>query len=257
MLLTFDDGYRDNFDVAVPILRECNAPATFFIPTAFLESPRLPWWDHVACVIKQTHVRRLTVERNPNGGPPPLEIDLQTMSRNAAIMTIIRAFLDERIADEHWFLDRLAERAKVDIDSERLGRELFMSWDQRTQLADSGAGLTIGSHAHSHRKLAELDDDTPAPRADQLEADPGSPARPPDQGTRLSLRLAGYLHAYDEGFGRPSWLSAWPFLLGKASTGSRTSIDMKSAGWGSDRPTPPCLLRARTALHAAFGKSFL
>ena len=39
MLLTFDDGYRDNFDLAVPILRERNIPATFFIPTAFLESP--------------------------------------------------------------------------------------------------------------------------------------------------------------------------------------------------------------------------
>ena len=35
-----------------------------------------------------------------------------------------------------------------------------MTWDQVRQLADSGAGLTIGSHAHSHHKLAGLDDDT-------------------------------------------------------------------------------------------------
>ena len=62
MLLTFDDGYRDNFDLAVPILRERQVPATFFIPSAFLESPRLPWWDHVAYVIKQTHVQRFIVE---------------------------------------------------------------------------------------------------------------------------------------------------------------------------------------------------
>ena len=92
MLLTFDDGYRDNFDLAVPILRERNVPATFFIPTGFLESPRLPWWDHVAYVIKQTHARRLVVDRCSTGGTPPLEIDLQTMSRSTAIMTIIRAF---------------------------------------------------------------------------------------------------------------------------------------------------------------------
>ena len=63
---------------------------------------------------------------------PPMEIDLQTMSRTAAIMKIIRAFLDDTISDERWFLDRLADRAKVEIDSERLGRELFMSWDQVT-----------------------------------------------------------------------------------------------------------------------------
>ena len=35
-LMTFDDGYRDNFDAAVPILKELNVPATFFIPTEFL-----------------------------------------------------------------------------------------------------------------------------------------------------------------------------------------------------------------------------
>ena len=160
ILLTFDDGYRDNFHQAVPILREHGVPATFFVPTAFLDSPRLPWWDHVACVIKQTHVQRLTLEQNRNGNPPPLEIDLQTMSRNTAIMMLIRAFLDDSIADECWFLNRLADKAKVDIDSKQLGRELFMTWDQVRQLADSGAGLSIGSHAHSHRKLARLDDDT-------------------------------------------------------------------------------------------------
>src|SRR5262249_49804876 len=37
-LVTFDDGYRDNFDVALPILAERNMPATFFISTAFLET---------------------------------------------------------------------------------------------------------------------------------------------------------------------------------------------------------------------------
>ena len=82
------------------------------------------------------------------------------MSRTAAIMKIIRAFLDGTIADERWFLDRLADRAKVEIDSEGLGRKLFMSWAHVRQLADSGAGLTIGSHAHSHRKLAALDDES-------------------------------------------------------------------------------------------------
>src|SRR5438045_3267414 len=70
-LLTFDDGYRDNFEVAVPILRERNVPATFFLPTAFLEAPRLPWWDHVAYVIKQTRARQIVVERSPRGGSPP------------------------------------------------------------------------------------------------------------------------------------------------------------------------------------------
>ncbi len=62
MLITFDDGYRDNFELAVPILRQRNIPATFFIPTAFLDAPRLPWWDHVAYAIKRAQVRQFVVE---------------------------------------------------------------------------------------------------------------------------------------------------------------------------------------------------
>jgi peptidoglycan/xylan/chitin deacetylase (PgdA/CDA1 family) len=52
-------------EVAAPILRDCGVPATFFLPTSFLESPRLPWWDKVACIIKQSRVRRLELPRRP------------------------------------------------------------------------------------------------------------------------------------------------------------------------------------------------
>ncbi len=100
MLLTFDDGYRDNFDLAVPILGERNIPATFFVPSAFLESPRLPWWDQVAYVIKRAPLGRLVLDCDPKGGRPRLEIDLRTVSRTDAITTIIRAFLDATITDE-------------------------------------------------------------------------------------------------------------------------------------------------------------
>ena len=159
-IVTLDDGYRDNFDVALPILAENRVPATFFIPTGFLESPRLPWWDQVAYLIKETRARRLTLDRDENASAPPLVVDLEMTPPATAIMTIIRAFLDETIADHDWFLDQLAMQAEVAVDHENLGRALFMTWDHVRQVAASGPNLTIGSHAHSHRKLAKLDDDS-------------------------------------------------------------------------------------------------
>ena len=256
MVLTFDDAYCDNFHEAVPILRECSAPATFFIPTAFLNSPRLPWWDHTAYIIKRTHTARLTVERNANGSLPPLEIDLQTMSRNAAIMTIIRAFLDDSIADEHWFLDRLADQAKVDIDSERLGCELFMSWDQVQQLADSGAGLSIGSHAHSHCNLASLGDDAQRHGAHRLETDPRSPPRQPGQGTFLSLWLARCLYTMTKALAaQVGYRLAFSSREGINQFAEFDRYDVSRLGVGS--ADSAVLIRARTALHSAFGKSFL
>jgi Polysaccharide deacetylase len=35
-LITFDDGYRDNYELAFPVLKECGVPAVFFIPTDFV-----------------------------------------------------------------------------------------------------------------------------------------------------------------------------------------------------------------------------
>jgi len=257
-LLTFDDGYRDNFDVAVPILRERNVPATFFIPTAFLESPRLPWWDHVAYVIKLTQMRQLTLDRNPagSGGAPPLVIDLEIMPRSVAIMTIVRAFLDDTIADEQWFLHQLSTRAEVDVDHDGLGRALSMTWDHVRAIADSGAGLTVGSHAHSHHKLAGLDDEsqrnelTRSKRIleDRLGREVTALAYPYGwpgtytPSTKLLAAEAGYCLAFTSRAG-----VNWP------STLDLYEVSRLGVGSGDSQP----LLRARTALHAAFGASFL
>jgi peptidoglycan/xylan/chitin deacetylase (PgdA/CDA1 family) len=43
--ITFDDGYRDNFEVAAPILHRLKLPATFFVTTGFIGSQAVPPWD--------------------------------------------------------------------------------------------------------------------------------------------------------------------------------------------------------------------
>src|SRR5690606_2828824 len=42
--LTFDDGYRDNRDVALPVLREFGAPFTVYVTTDFAEGRGRLWW---------------------------------------------------------------------------------------------------------------------------------------------------------------------------------------------------------------------
>lgn len=48
LAITFDDGYRDNFDSAAPILLDMGLPATFFIVSRFIGTDHLPWWDKKA-----------------------------------------------------------------------------------------------------------------------------------------------------------------------------------------------------------------
>jgi peptidoglycan/xylan/chitin deacetylase (PgdA/CDA1 family) len=247
-LVTFDDGYRDNFDIAAPILRDRGIPATFFLPTAFVDSPRLPWWDEVACIIKQARVRRLEL--------PPLTLDLDAAPRSQAIQAIIAAFLDETVGDERRFLEGLAQQAEVDVDTEAMARALFTDWDQVRRLTGPGTDLSIGSHGHSHRKLAGLDGDSQRRELvesrqileDRLGDEVATLAYPYGwpgtytAETRALAAAAGYRAAFAslEGVNRQDAFD--PFEVRRLGVGSGDSA---------------VLLRARAALHATIGRSFL
>lgn len=56
--LTFDDGYRDHLEVAVPILERLRLPATFFLVPALLDGADA-WWEEVGRACATTRVRRL------------------------------------------------------------------------------------------------------------------------------------------------------------------------------------------------------
>jgi peptidoglycan/xylan/chitin deacetylase (PgdA/CDA1 family) len=254
--LTFDDGYRDNFDAAVPILREFRAPATFFIATAFLESCKLPWWDYIAYVIKKTQVPRFHLNRSQSIRMPPLSIDLNQAPRDAAIMRIVRAFLDQTITEATWFLEQLAAAAQVTVDEQGLSRQLFMDWDQVRRLSDSDAGLTIGSHSHSHPELSRLTDQSQCHELERskeiLESRLGRkiqalayPFGWPgayNKATRTAAAQTGYRLAFSgcAGVNRPGTLDAYE--INRLGVGSADSL---------------VLLRARAALFTAFGRSFL
>ena len=45
--ITFDDGYRDNYLAAKPLLEKWGCPASFFLPTHFIGSTKLFWWDEL------------------------------------------------------------------------------------------------------------------------------------------------------------------------------------------------------------------
>ncbi len=257
--ITFDDGYRDNYETALPILHKLGVPATFFIPTTFVDTPRLPWWDHVACVLKRTRAAQLALERCP-GDVDPIRINLgptpNSEQRIASITGVIRLFLEGVIEDVPWFLAQLDEQADVSIDSSTLARGLFMGLDQVRGLVS--AGMSVGSHGQSHCALARLDESTQDRELTEskrfLESALGCgihalayPFGWAGTFTARTMELAmeaGYSAAFSalEGVNRPGSKAFQPFALRRLNVGIGDS---------------PTLLRARSVLHAAVGKSFL
>lgn len=248
-LVTFDDGYRDNVDAALPVLAEAGVPAAFFLPAGLIDQPRLPWWDHASFVIKRTVRSQLVLDL-----PAPLTLDLAPDGRSAALRRVIQLYLDGLISDEAEFRAHLEDRAAVAVDDRALGRALFLDWDDARRLL--AAGMSIGAHGHTHRRLAALSEDdqrteltackrlleAQTGRAVHALAYPFGWAGTFTETTERLAREAGYRLAFSaiEGVnGRQAWQ---PYALRRLNIGARDS---------------PTLVRARTALQMRFGRSFL
>lgn len=53
LVVTFDDGYKDNYDVAFPILKEVGMPAVFFVTTDYIDGVSIPWWDELTYLLNK------------------------------------------------------------------------------------------------------------------------------------------------------------------------------------------------------------
>lgn len=141
--VTFDDGYADNAEVALPILQRYRLPATFFVATAYLDGGCM-WNDAIIEAIRRAP-ERLDLSRFEQGvhcldGPE---------SRRALIATLVGAFkylpADERV--------RRVEELAAAVDA-GLPTDLMMTSAQVRRLAD--AGMEVGGHTRSHPILATL-----------------------------------------------------------------------------------------------------
>lgn len=148
VLITFDDGYDDNYRIAYPLLREAGLSAMFFVSTGHIDSgqPYLyDWLVYMLCVTSAVtlHAPELAMEV---ALPPSLEA---------------RRELGARMLDRIKTLDADAQRALVD----RLAVEWSlpigphpdcrpMNWEMLREMR--AGGMEIGSHGVDHNMLAKL-----------------------------------------------------------------------------------------------------
>lgn len=145
-LITFDDGYRDNFDIAYPLLKAMNIPATFFVTTSLIESNKVPWWDEIAWHVKQLPGQELKLSIWPNGIAIPEIIDSDVIRK---VLSRVKAF-PAKINNQ---LEELRSITKKEIPAD-LSDNLFMGWEQLQEAEKNG--ISIGAHSHTHRILSSL-----------------------------------------------------------------------------------------------------
>jgi peptidoglycan/xylan/chitin deacetylase (PgdA/CDA1 family) len=148
VLLTFDDGYLDNYDIAYPILRSHGAQGVFFLVTSMVGSCHVPWWDHVAYLVKTARRRRFSLRY-----PAELAIDLDKSGLNESLRLILKLYKRPDNSDSARFIHELAGETQGDDVPGTLRR--FLNWDEAREMIRGG--MAIGSHTHSHHVLSQLE----------------------------------------------------------------------------------------------------
>jgi len=142
--VTFDDGYADNCEVALPILKRLGVHATFFVASDYLDGGRM-WNDSVieavrSCAASEIDLDRLSLGRHSLKDPP---------SRHAAAQAIIDALK---------YLGPAERSSRAEAIGAELGvaprSDLMMTSGQLRQLAQSG--MSVGAHTCSHPILARI-----------------------------------------------------------------------------------------------------
>jgi len=147
VLITFDDGYRDNYELAFPVLKNCGATAVFFIPTGFIDRPRVAWWDEIAWMLRNTTADRLTA-----GEWFPQDILIDAKNPAAAIGLAVRTYWQLPQEKTAAFLNHLADTTGAGRCPESEAESLWVTWDMlRDMLA---AGQEVGGHTVDHPLLA-------------------------------------------------------------------------------------------------------
>ncbi|MEN9395905.1 MAG: hypothetical protein RLZ81_435 [Pseudomonadota bacterium] len=145
--ITFDDGYADNHQVALPILERHGLSATFFIATGFLDGGRM-WNDTIIETVRACHHTRLDLTELELGAHALASLQ----DKQAAIAALIDAIKYRSVPERVALTEQVASLAQVQPP-----RDLMMSSHQVQLMRQAGMG--IGAHTVSHPILARLSDD--------------------------------------------------------------------------------------------------
>ena len=145
---TFDDGYRDNRDHALPVLKRHGVPITVYVASDFADHQGFLWW----AVLERVIARRqfLAVEL---GGQLETFRCTGDAGRQKAFDRIYRQLRRMQECDARALVARLA--AETGIDPLEPCRDLAMTWKEIREFAADPL-VTIGAHTISHMALAKL-----------------------------------------------------------------------------------------------------
>jgi peptidoglycan/xylan/chitin deacetylase (PgdA/CDA1 family) len=143
IVLTFDDGLRNNLTVVYPILRELQLPATMFVCPALVESGEWLWNHEMRCRLQMLAI------------PDLAELRMKLLTRGTTVDAIIE-WMKTLPLQQRRMAEAIIRQATAGFQPTAAQKEAFdvMNWnDLRSLDCDL---ITVGSHTLSHPILTKL-----------------------------------------------------------------------------------------------------
>jgi peptidoglycan/xylan/chitin deacetylase (PgdA/CDA1 family) len=149
VVITFDDGYRDNYLQAFPIMKQLGVPAAIFLATDAIGSGKVLWHDRVFSAFRHTRAPLFFGFGGDDSRSYPLATIEEKLFAQGQVLKLLKS-VDER--ERLLLIDRLVEQ--LEVDDRKEDSELMLTWDEVREM--SKHRISFGSHTSTHPILASL-----------------------------------------------------------------------------------------------------
>jgi peptidoglycan/xylan/chitin deacetylase (PgdA/CDA1 family) len=147
--VSFDDGYLNNLDVAMPLLEEFNVPTTFFISSVCTQEMevRALWTDVIACLNYFHHNEAIAIDG----------LDFINMLYQPERLHLLEYLKGKSPSDRDQLVNELIQKYDLISKINQIPEELWklQTGDELKKFASSPV-VTLGSHGHMHYNLGQV-----------------------------------------------------------------------------------------------------
>ena len=147
--ITFDDGWKDNYDNAFPILKKYNVPATIFVSAGMVNTNNKFWFYKVEEIIKSSEPNEILKYFKDI-----MNIDSLNIARKADLSWIV---VDNLKKYSMLTIDRIIDDVEKHYKIMYKHERTLLNWDEIKEM--SKYGIAFGSHGLNHAVFTELTDD--------------------------------------------------------------------------------------------------
>ena len=147
VVITFDDGYKDNYEFAFPVLKKYNIPATIFLATGPIEQRKIFWWDKVNYALYHTDVESIDLM---DIGTYQLISDEDKIKSGFDIVEKLKRIRNDK---KESIIKDLIDLTHVNIP-DKLGKQHILSWNEIKKMDKNG--IDFGAHTVNHPILTNV-----------------------------------------------------------------------------------------------------